>query len=180
MDNNANKLADYSQYGLNQYMMPSNAPITNRSFISALEFESTHEAVQGKVVIASKMGIQNFISQNVGTQAGADFTAGSILNITSVIGFNPPFQNKNIFGNAYLALYQGTTQNAADQIWPTKGANVTGGRYQVQGWYDRNVWNNSPQNIWRGMITDTTGSSTQKVVFAAAWQYIDYTIGVTG
>lgn len=179
MDNQSNQLTNYDKKGLNRYLMPVESPITSGTFTLAMNFESSHEAVQGKVVIASKVGITNFVKQTIGTQSGGNFSGGSVLILSTTAGFIQPFTNKPFHADPYVAVYQGTGQAAADQIYPTLGINVTPGRYIIYGDHDRNRFNNTPIASWYATLIDTTGASAQQIVFATAWQYIDYTVGTT-
>jgi len=166
----------YEDIGLDNNLQPRNSPIaTARGYSPGYRFESRNE-VQGNYLRASKLNLTGLAMTSVGGSGTASFSAGSALNLTSTITFKVPYQNKAVFGNAYVSIYQGTALTSNDQIYPIRGANVTLGRYNVQGWYDYHTWD-FIKNTWRGLLVDTTGTSSQVITFSGAWVYLDYTAG---
>lgn len=160
---------------LNKYLQPQDSPVTNRPFTDGLTFDGQYE-VQQRQVIASKVGITNLIKATVAAQGTANFALSDTIDVSTTVGFNPPFQTKPIFANNYAAFYQGTVLTTAHQIWPARGGSVTPGQYIVQGGYDFHLFD-GVVNIWAGCLTNTSGTSSQVVTFIERWIYLDYTVG---
>lgn len=144
--------------------------------LNSLQFEQQFPNVRQRVVHAGKIALNNIVQSMIGSLGTADFSAGSVLNLSSHVEFNIPNQNKPFFGNVYVSVYQGTTLTQANQIYPNRGSGVAEGRYKVQGWYDGFSWDRIG-NVWKGNITDTNGTSAQAITFTADWSYLDYTFG---
>ena len=139
---------------------------------TGVDFESLYE-VQTSKLNASKVNLGEFVKYVNGASGTVDFSTGSIVTATSTLTYNQPNQYDRILGNAYTTFYQGTTLTGANEIYPVRGTNVTVGRYTVQGQYDIVGWNGTVSR-WRGMLVDTTGTSTQVITFDADWMFSDY------
>lgn len=143
--------------------------------VTGIDFNVDYN-VRGNLGFFSKLGIEDFVKTTPNTTGTFNFSTSAGMGFNSSIGFDPPFTFKQIFGNIYVSLYQGTVLTTANQIYPARGTNVTAGRYQVQGAYDYNVFDGIG-NFWAGEIYDTTGTSTQVITFARRWEFLDYTVG---
>lgn len=170
---------DLKKHNLNQNYQPLTAPVAKNDYSSAIQFEDSHESVQGQVVIASKVGIQQFVKTTIEGRSSGNFSSGSILYLSTSVSFGPPNQNRPMAAMSYMSLYQGTVETAANQIYPNLGTNVTLGRYIVQGALDWNTWGKGARAQWRGILADTTGTSLQVITYVECWQYLDYTVGAT-
>ncbi len=169
---------DYSDLGLNNQLLSENSLSMRRSnrrlpfqHMDNIAFEGLFDVTSGRVN-ASKINIAEFIRVATGSSASGTFSSAT-LNLTSTLTYKAPNAGDPIMGNVYVGVYEGSGTAAADQIYPIKGANVTAGRYIVEAWYDHQTWDEISSK-WRGKITDTQGTSTQDITFAAHWFYIDY------
>lgn len=157
---------------LNGRLQPLDSVPARQKYTPGVEFEAQYE-VQARQINASQVAFQNIVERTVGTDATGDFSLGSALFVASEITFTPPYQNKPVFGLPFVSIYQGTVTTAINQIYPGQGANVTPGRYLVQGGYDPHDFDGiSPR--WEGVIVDTSGTSTQAITLHAEWQYLYY------
>ncbi len=160
---------------LNNNLQQTESIQANQTYVPGVQFDTEYE-VQSRQLKASRMAIGTTLNRTYRSVGTADFSLGSVLTFSSEAQFDVPYQTKRVLGNAYVALYQGTVINGSTQIFPVRGGSVTGGRYQVQGWYDYHGWDGTT-NVWRGQITDTTGTSTGVVSVYVDWLYVDYTLG---
>lgn len=163
---------DYEYLGLDNKLM-SRSSLSNRfPVVSGLDFESQYE-IQTNRMKSSRVNLDGIVKLSGGASGTADFSAGPSLNLITSITFNTPKISKKTFGHPLVAVYQGTTLTTANQIYPSRGANVTLGRYEVQGMFDLHSYNGT-SDIWTGLIADTNGTSTQVITFDADWLYVDY------
>ncbi len=160
---------------LNSNLQQTDSIQANQSFVPGVQFDAEYE-VQSNQLTASRLAVGTIANRTYRSVGTADFASGSVLTFSSQAQFDVPYQMKRVVGQAYVALYEGTVINGSTQIFPVRGGSVTGGRYQVQGWYDYHNWDGTT-NVWRGQITDTTGTSTGVVSVYVDWLYLDYTLG---
>ena len=165
-------MKDYSSIGLTDKLQPKSSLSARRpQRVTSYDFDSRYEP-QVKQINASKINVMDLIEMSgIGTAVGT-FSASQSLSLATTLSYTDPHENQRIFGMVYLALYQGDGTAAADQIYPARGTGVTLGRYDVQGMYDIVGWNGTVSR-WRGLITDTNGTSSQAVTFQTRWWHID-------
>jgi len=145
--------------------------------IKATDFDVLYQ-VQASKLNASKVNLANFVKfSDPGTGLGT-FNLGSVLNLTSTITYNSPQILTPTFGKPSIAIYQGASVAGSNQIYPVRGGSVTVGRYNVVGGEIDYAHYDGVSDEWRGMIIDTTGTSTQAITFVTQWVYLDYVSGV--
>lgn len=150
-----------------------NSLLSKNRYIDALQFDSEYD-VRTKRVNASKANLGEFVKRSFGGTAVGDFSSGQALNLTSSITYKTPKKDVPTFGKVVVGVYEGAGTATDDMIYPVRGANVTLGRYQVDGGeMDRNNYNGTSDQ-WRAVLIDTNGTSTQQVTFAADWIFLDY------
>lgn len=163
---------DYSYLNLDSRLMSKNSLSNRFPVVSGLEFESQYE-IQTNRMKSSRINLDGIVKLSGGASGTADFSAGPALNLSTSITFSSPKVEKKTFGHPLVAIYQGTTLTAANQIYPIRGTSVTLGRYEVQGMYDLHAYDGT-SDIWRALLIDTNGTSTQVITFDADWLYVDY------
>lgn len=171
MDNDANKITNFTRIGLNPYMMPLNAPITRPSPVAGYNFDMQNE-VQGRFIRASLVNIKRFIDLTGTSSAVGTFGSGASLFLSTTLSPDPPHQFDLNFGVPYIAVYQGTAAVGSLQIYPTLGNGIPSGRYHAYGDFD---WNNWQQfnSVWSGVLENVTGGD-QSILFVTQWKFITY------
>lgn len=163
---------NYEDLGYDSKLRKIGSPAARPLRPTGLQFDYQNPQIQASRMSMSKLNVTNLVQlSEVGTAVGA-FSSSQSLSVTTVLSYISPHANDRIFGQLYMAFYQGAGTASADQIYPIKGANVTAGRYDVQGMYDIVGWNGT-QSRWRGLITDTNGTSSQQITFQTQWWHID-------
>lgn len=155
----------------NEYLTAKDSPLI-RNEVGGYKFETQYE-VQTNKLNASKINLTELVKRAGAAVQYGTLNAGSALNLSSSITYNQPKSAFKTFGHPQMTLYQGTTLTTANQIYPARGANVTIGRYQVQGDFDIHGYNGTADR-WAGLLVDTTGTSSDVIAFRADWLYVDY------
>lgn len=125
---------------------------------------------------ASKINLGEFIKRAQLVSATGTFSSYASFDLSTTISYNTPHADLRMGATPYVAVYQGTAIDTDEQIFPTLGANVTAGRYDVTGAFNYDGWNGT-QSRWSCILTDTNGTSTQAFHFVARWVYPDYRTG---
>lgn len=163
---------NYSNIGLDA-QLNSIRSLRNRGgvFVDNIQYDSRILAQADRINV-SKINVENLILLSAVATATGSFSSSQSLSLSTTLTYVTPNTNERIFGIVYLGLYEGSGTAAADQIFPTLGANVTPGRYEVMGAYDVQGWDNIA-SVWKGNIIDTNGTSSQQVTFQTQWWHID-------
>lgn len=163
-------MKNYSDLGLTNNLMSANGiAAMDRGFVDDYKFSINYQ--QSKTLV-SKINVEELVKTSALGSASADFSVSPILTFSTTLTYVTPHAYEKIFGIPYIALYQGTTINGSTQIWPVRGGSVTAGRYDVQGAYDYQGWDEISSK-YRGIIIDTNGTSTQTLVLLTKWWHID-------
>ena len=142
--------------------------------VRGIDFDSQYEVQQGGRAAFSKINIESFVQRATGGSVLGTFNVSTALNLTSEITFLSPNADKPTFGRPILAVYQGAGTASVDQIYPLRGANVSLGRYDVQGGVaDFSNYNGTADQV-RFLIVDSNGTSNQDITFVADWIFLDY------
>ena len=168
--------ADYSVYGLNQYLQGTSSITAQGSIVTAVEFDVKYEVSSDKLN-ASKVNLGNFIKRQAGGSAMGTFTSSQAFDVTSSITYKTPKGANPTFGKPIVGLYQGAGTLGSNQIYPIRGGSVTLGRYDVVGGQMDYSHYNGTADEWRGMLIDTNGTSNQVFTFIADWIFADYVSG---
>lgn len=168
---------DYSVIGLDEKLRSENCLANRHKRYTSLETESMFD-IESSHVNVSNINAPDLVKRTYGNGATGSFTTSAGLYATSRLSYKPPKSSYKIVGFPVVGIYQGTGTAAADMIYPYKGANVTMGRYDVQGGCASYSNYNGTKTEWRASIYDTNGTSTQQIKFITDWIWIDYLTGI--
>lgn len=164
---------DFKSLNLNQYGLDNGSPISRAQDTLAMDFETNYD-VQLRQMRLSQSHNVNFINLSTPATATGSFTTGQKLFVTTSLTPNVPHQNYPNFALPYIAIYQGTINSAAFQIYPVNGASVTFDNYKVIGDFDyQGLLGTSNASFWSGEIENVAAGAVS-VYFITQWKIINY------
>jgi hypothetical protein len=169
---------DYSDIGLAKGLIAQSSLSARKNKVSVnnIDFEGSFQ-VQNQRLNASKINLDEFAKSAAVSETLGTFTSAASFDITTEISYDTPNVNFNTFALPHVAIYEGSGSASADQIFPTLGANVTIGRYDIQSAFNLDSWDGTVTR-WSCILTDTNGTSTGVFNFQVQWVYADYRTGV--
>lgn len=154
------------------------SPVTSPHRQSGFQFDMQSE-VQGRFARLSSINIKNFILLSDNATGAGTLSNGQTAGLSSELTPAPPHQFDINFAVPYVAIYQGTTNDANFQIYPTIGGSITPGQWTVQGALDWHLYDGI-KSSWGGAITNVSAGASKAILFITQWKWIIYNNTIQG
>ncbi len=178
MDNDFNQLTDFTNIGLNRYMMPLNSPITAPSALPGIMFDMQNE-IQGRLARLSNINVKNFIFQTTAGSTSFSLNNGQSTGILVSTANNPPHQREPMWAQQYITIYQGTAAVGSLEIFPFLGASINGANYNVGGGFDYDAYSRGTTANFGIKFTNNSGSTETYSLYSQT-KYIQYNASTAG
>lgn len=159
-----------SSFQLDKYFRPLNSPITNnKGRMTGIEFDRTFE-VQATRIKASQSATRNLVQISELGEATGSFDTGQAVELATTLAPANTFSQSRMLATPYVDVYEGTAAVGSMQIYPSMGAGIANGDYEVMSGYDLADFDEYIENF--KITVENVAAGAVSIYFRTRWRYV--------
>ncbi|MDE1868230.1 MAG: hypothetical protein KGI08_11060 [Thaumarchaeota archaeon] len=164
-----------------KYKFPLGSPVSNNAMKPptqpAWQF-GLKQKIQAHRIKATSVTLKDFVQLSNNSTASFSFSGtGQTVSFSTTLTPNPPIGTFSNFAVPYIAIYQGTTNDANFQIYPGIGGSLLSGNYHCYGGFDWHTYDGTISAYSVTVENVNVGTPTAKLFFVSQWKWLRYIPG---
>lgn len=160
--------------GYNHLYKAVDGPVARAKQMGGLAFENQYE-VQNRAPKLSNSAVRNLIQISPKATGTAMLEYDAALTFVAVLSPSNLYSESKVHADPYWAIYTGTADVAANQIFPHPGSSAADREYEIRSGFDLGTNNNTDWNGINGVhcVTIEKLSAGSVALYASVqWNYI--------